>query len=84
VVAQIHVVLESERDLAMGEQPAGRVLMVQPLEDRLERVKATIEREHKLRSWCLYLFRGHDNFVLILDPSVCRMSETMMEGFAGR
>ena len=66
MVAQIHVVLESERDLAIGEQPAGRVLVVQPLEDRLERVKATIEREHKLRSWFLCLFRGHDN--LVFDP----------------
>lgn len=66
MVAQIHVVLESERDLAIGEQPAGRVLVVQPLEDRLERVKATIEREHKLWSWCLCLCRGHGN--LVFDP----------------
>src|SRR6266436_3105297 len=66
MIAQIHVVLESERDLAMGEQPAGRVLVVQPLEDRFERVKATIEREHQLRSWRLCLLGGHGNFVLIL------------------
>ena len=55
MIAQIHVVLESERDLAMGEQPTGRVLVVQPLEDGLERVKPTIECEHKLRGWCLCL-----------------------------
>lgn len=84
MVAQIHVVLEGERDLAMSEQPAGRVLVVQPLEDRFERVEATIEREHELRSWWLFLCRGHGNFVLILDPPGCRMSETMMAVFAGR
>ena len=84
MVAQIHVVLESERDLAMGEQSAGRVLVVQPLEDRFEGVKATIEREHKLRSWYLFLCRGHGNLVLILDLSGYRMSETMMEIFAER
>jgi hypothetical protein len=61
----------------MGEQPAGLVLVVQPLEDRFERVKATIEREHKLRSWLLYLFRGHGNLVLI---STRLMGETMMGG----
>ncbi len=63
MVAQIHVVLEGERDLSIGEQPAGRVFVIQPLENRLERVKPTIEGEHKLRSWCLCLCRGHGNFV---------------------
>jgi hypothetical protein len=63
MVAQIHVVLESERDLSIGEQPTGRVFVIQPLEDRLERVKAAIEGEHKLRSWCLCLCGGHGNFV---------------------
>jgi len=83
MVAQIHVVLESERDLAMGEQPTGRVLVVQPLEDRFEGVKPTIEREHNLRSWFLCLFKGHGNVVLILDSSGCRMSGTMMKGLLG-
>ena len=32
VVSQIDVVLERERDLAMSEEPAGCVLVVQPFE----------------------------------------------------
>jgi hypothetical protein len=71
MVAQVHVVLESERDLAMGEEPAGRVLVVQPLEDRFERVEPTIERKHKLRSWFFYLCRGHGDFVF--DPRLVWM-----------
>jgi hypothetical protein len=63
MVTQIHVILESERDLAVGEQPTGRVLVIQPLEDRLEWIEPTIECEHKLRCWSLYLCRGHGNVV---------------------
>ena len=63
MVTQIHIILESERDLAVGEQPTGGMLVIEPLEDRLERIEPTIEREHKLRCWCFYLCRGHGNFV---------------------
>jgi hypothetical protein len=59
VVTQIHVVLERERDLAVCEEPAGNVLVVQPFEDRLEGVKPAIECEHQLRSWRLYLCGRH-------------------------
>ena len=55
VVTQVHVVLERECDLAVCEEPAGDVLVVQPLEDRLEWVKPTIEGKHELRSWHLCL-----------------------------
>ena len=59
VVSQIDVVLERERDLAMGEEPAGGVLVVQPFEYRLEGVETAIEDEHELRSWRLCLSGRH-------------------------
>ena len=62
VVTQIHVVLQRECDLAVREEPAGDVLVVEPLEDRLEGVKPTIESEHEFRSWRLYLCGGHGCF----------------------
>lgn len=69
VVTQIHVVLQRERDLAVREEPAGDVLVVEPLEDRLEGVKPTIEREHEFRSRRLYLCGGHGCFRCAKDSS---------------
>lgn len=54
------------------------MLVIEPLEDRLERIEPTIECEHKLRCWFLYICRGHGNLVF-LDRLGCRMDETMME-----
>src|SRR5260221_6393894 len=59
VVTQIHVVLQRELDLAVCEESSGDVLVVEPLEDRLEGVKPTIEGEHEFRSWRFCLCGGH-------------------------
>lgn len=75
VVTQVHVVLERERDLAVCEEPAGNVLVVQPLEDRFEGVKPTIEGEHELRSWSLCLSCGRHGSL-----GVCVLSLTFLSG----
>jgi hypothetical protein len=67
VVSQIDIVLESERDLAVGEESAGSVFVVQPFENRLEGVETAIEGEHHLRSWRLCLSGRHLRFVVYLE-----------------
>lgn len=74
VVSQIDVVLEGERDLAVGEEPTRGVLVVQPFEYGLEGVETAIEDEHELRSWCLCLSGRHLGFVYTSSSRGCGAS----------
>lgn len=61
IVADICIAGQCEGEFTMGEEASGRMLVIEPCEDRLERIETTIERKHYLRRGrvVFYLHAAH-------------------------
>ena len=46
MVSQIHVTLDGKCEFPMSEQSSGRMLLVKPCKDRLERVEHPVKLKH--------------------------------------
>ena len=67
VVAQVHVALKRECELAVGEHLCGDVFVVEPGEDGLEGVESPVEGEHDLGGHRLHFLFVSDSHVFCVE-----------------